>query len=191
MPDGGEITVLLAKARAGNERAIEKLIPIVYQELRRLAGHHMQQERSGHTLQATALVHEAYLRLAGPQNLDWQNRAHFFAMAAQVMRNLLVDHARARGRVKRGGGAALPLDEALTVPAANHVELLAIHDALDELARLDARQAQVVELRYFGGMSVEEVAAVLGVSERTVKREWQMAKAWLFEKVRGAAADGG
>lgn len=189
MPDGGEITLLLAEARAGKERAIEKLIPIVYQELRRLAAYHMQQERSSHTLQATALVHEVYLRLAGSQNLDWQNRAHFFGMAAQVMRNLLVDHARARRRIKRGGGAALPLDEAAALPAANPEELLAIHAALDELSKLDARQAQVVEMRYFGGMSVEEVALVLGVSERTVKREWQMAKAWLYEKVRGGAPD--
>jgi RNA polymerase sigma factor (TIGR02999 family) len=167
---------------------MEKLIPLVYQELRRLAAYHMQQERSGHTLQATALVHEVYLRLAGSEKLDLRNRAHFFAVAAQVMRNLLVDHARARNCAKRGGGATLPLDEALTLAAADSEELLAIHDALDELARMDPRQSRIVELKYFGGMSIEEIAAVLDLSERTVKREWQMAKAWLYERVSGGSS---
>jgi RNA polymerase sigma-70 factor, ECF subfamily len=189
MPDGGEITQLLAEKRAGSVPAMERLIPIVYQELRRLAAYHMQQERSGHTLQATALVHEVYLRLAGPKEQNWHNRAHFFAVAAQIMRNLLVDHARGRNRLKRGGGTAVALDEALMIPVSE--ELLAIHDALDELAGLDDRQAQIVEMRYFTGMSVEEVALMMGISERTVKREWQMAKAWLYDRVRGDAQAAG
>jgi RNA polymerase sigma-70 factor (ECF subfamily) len=187
MTEPGEITAILAEARGGDAQALEKLIPIVYGELRRLANYYMQQERTGHTLQATALVHEAYIRLLGAEKLDLLNRAHFFAVAAQVMRNLLVDHARARQRVKRGGGCMVSLDEAASLAAAGTEELLAIHDALEVLARIDPRQSRIVELRYFGGLSVQEIAAVLEISERTVKREWQMAKAWLCDQVRGTA----
>lgn len=187
MTDTGEITRLLAEGRKGNQKAIETLIPIVYQELRRLAQSYMQGERPSHTLQATALVHEAYLRLAGPGAQDWRDRAHFFATAAQVMRNLLVDYARARQRVKRGGGCDLSLDEAVTLAVAETQDLLAIHEALDSLAGIDPRQGRIVELRYFGGLSIEETAAVLGISERTVKREWQMAKAWLYAELRGSS----
>jgi len=184
MSEPGEITRILTGAKQGDEQALQRLIPIVYSELRRLAAYHMQKERPDHTLQATALVHEVYLRLTGSQKLDLRNRAHFFAVASNVMRNLLVDHARARKRTKRGGGATLPLDEALTLTMADSNEVLAIHDALDELTQVDARQSRIVEMKYFGGMSIEEIAAVLGISGRTVKREWQMAKAWLYERAR-------
>jgi RNA polymerase sigma-70 factor (ECF subfamily) len=185
MGETGEITEMLAEVRGGSQQAIERLIPIVYEELRRLAGYYMRQERPDHTLQATALVHEAYLRLAGQQSQDWQNRAHFFAVAAQVMRNLLVDHARARQRDKRGGGHVVPLDDALTLVAAASDDVLAIDGALASLFRIAPRPARIVELRYFGGLNVEEIAAVLGISDRTVRREWQMAKAWLYAEVRG------
>jgi RNA polymerase sigma factor (TIGR02999 family) len=147
----------------------------------------MKQERTSHTLQATALVHEAYLRLAGQKQPDWLDRAHFFAVASQVMRNLLVDHARARRRVKRGGGSILQLDEALTLAAFDSEEVLSLEEALERLSRIDPRQERIVELRYFGGLSIGEVATVLGISERTVKREWQMARAWLYAEMRQKA----
>ena len=183
----GEITEMLAQVRNGDEAALGRLIPIVYKELRRLAAHHMKQERPSHTLQATALVHEAFLRLAGQKQPDWRDRVHFLAVASQVMRNLLVDHARARRRVKRGGGCELQLDEALTLAAFESEEVLALEEALERLSRIDPRQERIVELRYFGGLSVEEVATVLGISARTVKREWQMARAWLYAEVRQKA----
>ena len=186
MAETGEITALLADARQGDRHAVETLVPIVYQELRRLAQYYMQGERPDHTLQATALVHEAYLKLAGPGAQDWRDRAHFFAAAAQVMRNLLVDHARSRRRLKRGGGCEVSLEEAVTLAAVENEELLEIDAALARLTKIDARQSRIVELRYFGGLSVEETAAVLDVSERTVRREWQMAKAWLHAEIRGA-----
>ena len=182
MPDG-ELTHLLAGVRAGDPGALENLISLLYQELRKLAAYHLQRERPDHTLQATALVHEVYLRLAANQQLDLNDRAHFFAVSSQIMRNLLVDHARGRNRLKRGGGASLPLDEALTLAVAGSDQILAIHEALEELARLDPRQSRIVELKYFGGLSTGEISAVVGVSERTVKREWQMAKAWLYAQV--------
>ena len=183
----GEITEMLAQVRNGDEAALGRLIPIVYKELRRLAAHHMKQERPSHTLQATALVHEAFLRLAGQKQPDWRDRGSFLAVASQVMRNLLVDHARARRRVKRGGGCELQLDEALTLAAFESEEVLALEEALERLSRIDPRQERIVELRYFGGLSVEEVATVLGISARTVKREWQMARAWLYAEVRQKA----
>jgi RNA polymerase sigma-70 factor (ECF subfamily) len=187
MDKSGGITELLAEVRKGDEAALGRLIPIVYQELRRLAAHYMKPERTSHTLQATALVHEAYLRLAGQKQPDWRDRTHFFAVASQVMRNLLVDHARARRRLKRGGGCELQLDEALTLAAFENKEVLALEEALQRLSRIDPRQERIVELRYFGGLSIEEVATVLGISERTVKREWQMARAWLYAEVREKA----
>ena len=180
----GELTLLLAQAREGNKQALDQLVSAVYQELRRLAGHYMRNERPEHTLQATELVHEAYLRLIGDGGPDWRNRAHFFAVAAQVMHNLLVDHARARQRLKRGLKSDIPLDEVMTFAAVRSDELLAIEEALRTLSKIDARQARIVELRYFGGLSIEEAAAVLGISDRTVKREWQMAKAWLRSEVQ-------
>lgn len=183
MVESGDVTRILHEVRHGDQDALRQLIPIVYMELRRLAQHYMQGQRPDHSLQATELVHEVYLRLVGSVAPDWQNRAHFFAVAAQVMRNLLVDHARARQRLKRGGKGKTQLDEALTLAGTQNEELLAVHEALDRLADLDPRQGRIVELRYFGGLSNDEVAAVLGISERTVKREWQIAKAWLRSHV--------
>jgi len=185
MEETGEVTEPLIQVRNGRDQAIEQLIPVVYDELRRLAAYYMGQERPDHTMQATALVHEAYLRLAGPDARDWQSRAHFFAVAAQVMRNLLVDHARARRRAKRGGGQIVRLDDELTLAAGERDDLLAIHDALENLAKIAPRPSRIVELRYFGGLRIEEVAAVLGISDRTVRREWQMAKAWLYAEIKG------
>ena len=179
----GDVTRILQEVRGGNQEALNRLIAIVYHELRRLAQHYMGSQRPDHSLQATELVHEAYLRLVGNGGPDWQDRAHFFAVAAQVMRNLLVDHARARQRLKRGGGGKTQLDEAFALAAVQNEEVLAVHEALERLADLDPRQEKIVELRYFGGLSNDEVAAVLGVSERTVKREWQIAKAWLRSRV--------
>lgn len=179
-----EVTRLLAELRSGDEDAASRLIPLIYNELRRIAGSCMRRERPGHTLQATALVNEAFLRLAGHQQIQWQNRAHFFAIAAQVMRHLLVDHARSKQYAKRGGGAVqVTLDEGLAVSDENSVELLALHQALERLEKIDDRKSKIVELRYFGGLSTEETAEVLGVSEITIKREWAKAKAWLFREL--------
>ncbi len=189
MVDNGEITAILEQARSGDARAIENLIPIVYGELRRLAHYYMNLERPDHTLQSTALVHEAYLKLVGAEKLDFRDRAHFFAVSAKVMRNLLVDHARARGRAKRGGGCDIRIEDVVTLAAAETDEALVVNEALDELAKLDPRQARIVELRYFGGLKIEEIATVLRISDRTVRREWQMAKAWLFQRVRGSSMD--
>jgi RNA polymerase sigma factor (TIGR02999 family) len=183
--EAGEVTRLLTAVRDGDEHALEQLIPLVYQELRRLAAYFMQKEQPDHTWRATELVHEAYLRLVGRELPEWQNRAHFFAAAAQVMRNLLVDHARARRRAKRGGGA-IRLDQAPEPANDRSEELLAIDDALERLAKIDPRQGRIVELRYFGGLSIEEIAAVMEISERTVSREWQMARVWLRTEVKGS-----
>jgi RNA polymerase sigma-70 factor (ECF subfamily) len=178
----GEITILLAEMKRGNSEALPKLMPLLYDELRRLAGHFLREERPGHTLQPTALVHEAYLKLAG-QRAGFENRAQFMAVAAQAMRRILVDYARSRVAAKRGGGMALLDIEVATAGAAATVEqseeLLAIDEALERLAAIDSKQAKVVEMRYFGGLTVEETAAALGIAPRTVKREWAMAKAWL------------
>jgi len=181
MPESpGEITVLLAEMKGQNTQALAKLVPLVYQELRRLAARFLQDERVGHTLQPTALVHEAYLRLCG-QHAEWQNRAHFMAVAGQLMRRILVDYARQRVASKRGGGEQ-PIDLEnceLGVNVDQTEEILAVDESLERLAQLDSQQARVVELRYFGGMTVEETAETLNISARTVKREWAMAKAWL------------
>jgi RNA polymerase sigma factor (TIGR02999 family) len=180
-----EVTNLLLDWRNGDEAALARLTPLVYDELRRLAGGYLRRERAGHTLQATALVHEAYLRLIGQQHLDWQSRAHFFGVAAQVMRHVLVDHARSRRAAKRGGGEAhLPLDEAGDSADERAAELIALDDALRSLARFDERKSRVVELRYFGGLTEEETAEVLGVSPATVRRESRLAEAWLCREVR-------
>jgi RNA polymerase sigma-70 factor, ECF subfamily len=175
-----EVTVLLGKLTSGNERAAAKLMPLVYDELRRLAGGYMRRERSDHTLQATALVHEAYLRLVEQRSVNWQGRAHFFGIAAQMMRRILIDHARAHLRDKRGAGEkAVPLDEALIFAPEQSSELVKLDQALERLAKLDPRQSKIVELRFFGGLTVEQTAEVLGISPKTVKRDWSMAKAWL------------
>ena len=174
------MTGLLTAWRGGDKDAMERLIPIVYADLRRIAGQYMRSERGGHTLQTTALVHEAYLRLTRQRDRSWENRAHFFGVAAQIMRNLLVDHARASARAKRGGGAVeVQLDVSAELSGADPERLLALDDALRRLAELDPRASRIVELRYFVGLTHEEIAEVMETSERTVKREWSTAKAWL------------
>lgn len=191
MSTQSEITRLLADWSKGDQAALDKLLPLVYDELHRLSSSYMRRERPDHTLQTTALVHEAYLRLVGQQNVRWQTRVHFFAAAAQVMRHILVDYARGRGRAKRGEGAQeLSLDEAAPVSAGRADELLAVNDALIGLAALDRRKGRVFELRYFGGMSVDEAAEALQVSPATVARDWRMAKAWLRREIGNRASDG-
>jgi len=175
-----EITQLLLHWSDGDKSALDQLVPLVYPELRRLAKRHMAREDPAHTLQTSALINEAYLKLVDQQNINWQNRAHFFAVAAQVMRHILVDHARTRNYAKRGGGAPkLPLDEAVALTEQRAEELIALDDALRDLARLDARRSQIIELRFFGGLTLEETAEVMDMSPSTVQREWRAAKAWL------------
>ena len=178
------VTELLGQWRAGDAHALDRLLPLVYQELHRLAAGYLKRERSEHTLQSTALVNEAYLRLAGPAAPAWRNRAHFFGVAANAMRQILVEHARAHHAAKRGGYAVkLSLDNALEIPVTVDVDLLALDDALQLLAQMDAQQAQIVELRFFGGLSVEDSADVLGISASTVKRDWTSARAWLYREI--------
>jgi RNA polymerase sigma-70 factor (ECF subfamily) len=182
---GDNVTLLLAQLREGDPSArhdaANRLLPLIYNELRRMAGAQMQRERPGHTLQATALVHEAYLRLAGEQPGDWQNRAHFFALAANAMRKVLVDHARRRYAAKRGGAHAqkVEIDAELMISDDRLEDVIAIDEALHRLANLDPRQSRLVELRFFAGLDVEQAAEVMGVSTTTIKREWRSAKAWL------------
>jgi len=184
-----DLTGLLIEWGQGNQAALERLIPLVYAEIRRIAHRYVQRERTGQTLQTTALVNEAYLRLAGSPHIDWQNRAHFFAVTAQVMRRILIDQARKRQYVKHGGEAQrvefkTVSKEPALMSQPRAAELLALDESLAELARLDPRKAQVVELRYFGGLSLEEVAEVLEVSPMTVRRDWRAAKAWLYRRVK-------
>ncbi len=185
-----EITDLLLEWRAGDARVLDKLIPLVYEDLRQLAKRYMAGERPGHTLQTTALINEAYVRLIDQKDMQWQNRAHFFAVAAQAMRRILVDHARSRDAAKRGGGAhKVSLEEAAVVAQERAAELVALDDALRELAAIDSRKHQIVELRYFGGLSVEETSEVLGVSPVTVMRGWSTAKAWLARAISHGERD--
>jgi RNA polymerase sigma-70 factor (ECF subfamily) len=180
-----DVTVLLLELTRGNQEAASKLMPLVYNELRRLARGYMRRERPDHTLQATALVHEAYLKLVKQRSVDWQGRSHFFGIAAQLMRRILIDHARGHLREKRGGAQeVLPLDEALLFSPRQSAELVRLDEALERLAKLDPRQSKIVELRFFGGLSVEETAGFLGISPKTVKRDWSMAKAWLRSELR-------
>ena len=183
MPSSSEtITELLIQWREGDETALDRLIPLVYKELRRMASYYMRRRRPGDTLQTSALINEAYLRLAEHKNMRWQNRAHFFGVAAQAMRRILVDHARVRYAAKReGGGFKVSLDQAADVGEHRAAELIALDDALKELAVFDARKSRIIELRYFGGLSVEETAHVLEVAPVTVKREWRAAKLWLLQ----------
>ena len=177
---GSNITRLLVEWQTGSQEARDRLIDAVYDELRRLAHHHLRQERPGHTLQTTALVHDAYLQLVDQRRVQWQNRAHFFGIAAHLMRRILVEYARRRAAGKRGGGAVrIPLDPEMSSPLARDVAVVAIDDALNTLAALDPEQSRIVELRFFAGLTVDETAGVLGISPRTVKREWRLAKAWL------------
>ena len=184
-PSQPDVTQLLLDWSNGNAESLDKLLPIVYQELRRLASHYIQQERPDHTLQATALVHEAYLKLIDTKDVRWQNRAHFFGVMAKVMRHILVDMARKRRADKRGGGQKLPLDEAINLPGEEEdVNLVALDEALDRLAEFDELQSQVVELRYFVGLTIEKTAEVLEISPATVKREWTAARAWLHQEIK-------
>jgi RNA polymerase sigma factor (TIGR02999 family) len=183
----GKVTNLLLELSGGNRAVVDELIPFVYRELKRIAAAQLRQERPGHTLQVTALVHEAYLKLVDQRQVNWQNRAHFFGVAAQAMRRILLDYAKGRARGKRGGDVQkTSLDEALMVSHDRAFELVEIDEALQRLEAFDQRQAKVVEMRFFGGLSVEETAEALGVSEPTVKREWTMAKAWLHREISAA-----
>ncbi len=185
-PSAGEVTRLLVELRGGSPEAEAQLIPLVYKQLHRLAASYMRRERPDHTLQATALVNEAYVRLVSQEATGWQDRAHFFGVAARLMRQILVDHARARQAGKRGGLVEkLPLDQALEFSPARSRELIELDSALESLGRLDPQQARVVELRFFGGLTVEETAEVLGISPRTVKRDWSVARAWLHGELSG------
>jgi len=185
-----DVTQVLAQLRDGDQRAADKLLPMVYDEFRALARHYLGQERANHTLQPTALVHEAYLKLVDQTRVDWQGKSHFFAVAAQAMRRILVDHARSRQRDKRGGGRArVALDEAVALSPQKDEDVLALDEVLERLGKLDPRQAKVVELRFFGGMSVEEVAQALGVSKRTVEGDWTFARAWLARELRQGAQE--
>ena len=169
---------------SGKKEALDALLPLVYDELHRQAARYLRRERIGHTLQTTALINEAYLKLIDQRDVNWQNRAHFFGIAAQAMRRILVDYARQRHSEKRGGGENLPLEEiALAISAERSVDLVALDEALTQLAKLDERQSRIVELRYFGGLSIEETAETLHISPATVKNDWRTAKAWLFRKM--------
>ncbi len=180
----GEITQLRGRAQRGDREAEARLIPLVYGELRRLAAHYMRQERPDHTLQPTALVHEAYLRLVEQKGVNYQNRAHFFGVAAQLMRRILVDHARNRQAAKRGGvQQRVELEDALLATTRKSTDLLALDEALGRLAERDPRQGRIVELRFFGGMTVEETAEILAISPKTVKRDWNVARAWLHAEI--------
>ncbi len=175
--------------KTGDASALETLLPLVYDELHRLASYYLSSERSDHTLQSTALVHEAYLRLIEPSSLDIESRAHFFGIAARVMRHILVDHARARSASKRGGGCVITLDESAQLLQKQDPDLIALDDALNELARLDEQQARIVELRFFAGLSIAETSRALEISPATVKRDWSNARLWLYRELnRGAQA---
>jgi RNA polymerase sigma factor (TIGR02999 family) len=180
-----DVTQLLVNWSKGDQSALDELMPLVYGELRRLAGAYLRRERSNHTLQSTALVHEAFMRLVNQHDVQWRNRAHFYAIAAQMIRRILVDYARSQHAEKRGSGAIkLELDEAMAVAqTGTDIDLLGLNDALDALAELDERQSRIVELRFFAGLSIEETAEVMHLSPASIKREWQTARAWLFRKM--------
>ncbi len=180
-----DVTQILKRASDGDGSAVNRLMPLVYNELRALAERYLRRERPSHTLQATALVHEAYVRLIRQEDVEWQNRAHFFAVAAQAIRRILVDHARGKQRAKRGGDRErVRLDEDVAVPAERDLDLVALDEALEKLARLHARQARIVELRFFAGLNLKDVATYLGISPRTVDGDWGMARAWLRRELR-------
>lgn len=187
-----DVTSLLQKLADGDQEAGAQLIPLVYAELRRLATRRLRHERPNHTLQATALVHEAYMKLAGQENAKWQNRAQFYAVASRMMRRILVDYARGQRRIRRGGKQQkVSLDDVLPLSRDRTEELLAVHESLSKLEKLDARQARIVELRYFGGLTMEETAELMGISTKTVMRELNVAKAWLYKDLKGPNKDAG
>jgi RNA polymerase sigma factor (TIGR02999 family) len=179
----GPVSELLVRWKGGQNVALETLLPLVYNELRRVAHHYLQGERPGHTLQSAALVHEAYMRLVAQQPLQLQNRAHFFAVAAQLMRQILVDYARNRKAAKRRDDCKITLDDVIELPQKRDLDVLALDDALRELARMDSQQARIVELRFFGGLSIQETSDVLEISPATVKRDWATARAWLYREM--------
>lgn len=182
-----DVTRMLVLWSNGEQAALEQLIPLVYDELRQIAAGVLKRERRDHTLQPTALVHEAYLRLIDQRNVNWQNRAHFFAIAAQAMRRIIVDHARRHNALKRGGdNLKVELEAAMLLPGAGDVDVVKLDDALTALAAFDPQQERIVELRFFGGLSIEETAEVIGISPATVKRDWSMAKAWLHREIQNA-----
>ena len=189
MPDGanGQVTELLQNWRQGDERALHDLLPLVYNELRRLAHYHLQSERPDHTLQSTALVHEAYMRMMGQQPAQFQNRAHFIAIASRLMRQVLVDYARERRAGKRDGGCRIAFEFAEALPVNGDAELLALDDALDALSRIDERQAKIVEMKFFGGLSAPEISQILGLSRITVDRDWATARVWLHRQMSRTA----
>lgn len=190
MEPAPDVTLLLNKMAAGDQKAADDLLPLLYDELRRLASRHLAHERSDHTLQATALVHEAYVKLAGQTDAKWQNRAQFFGVASQAMRRILVDYARGKQRIRRGGKQQkVSLDDVLLVSPGRSEEVLAVHESLSRLETLDARQARIVELRYFGGLTNEEIGEVVGISAKTVMRELNVAKAWLYGALKDRRAD--
>ena len=181
-----DISVILKDWSGGNRTSADALLTIVYDELRKIAAQYLSKERSGHTLQPTALVHEAYMKLVDISDIKWQDRAHFFAVSANVMRHILVDHARAKRAAKRGGSAQrIELDDAISLSNERDLDLLDVDEALKELAKFDEQQCRIVEMRFFGGLTIEETAHVVGVSPATVKREWSMAKAWLRRRLQG------
>ena len=185
-----QITQLLAEWSEGNQAALDELYPLVYEELHRLARRYMSREKKGHTLQTTALINEAYVRLVDQKNVHWANRSHFFAISAQIMRRILIDHARRRAYAKRGGGAQqVSLEEVAIVAPDLGSNLIRLDEALQTLAEMDPRRSQVVELRYFGGLNNEEIAGVLKISENTVTRDWNMARAWLYQQLTGSGAN--
>jgi RNA polymerase sigma factor (TIGR02999 family) len=183
----GQVTELLHHWKGGNEKALRALVPLVYKELRRLAHYHLQAERPGHSLQSTALVHEAYLRLLGGQPIALQNRAHFIAVASRLMRQILVDYARRHRATKRDGGSRIDYEDVSALPISGDKELLALNDALDELYRIDERQGKIVEMKFFGGLSSPEMSDVLGISRATVDREWATARVWLYRQMSRTA----
>ena len=184
MSDLPDVTILLERINSGDGKAPDELLPLVYGELRKLAQRYMKNERPDHTLQATALVHDAYIRLVDWENVSWQNRAHFFSVAANVMRNILVDHAVKRKAQKRDFGQRIELTEDISFSTGTQLDLIELNEALEALAAFEAQQAQIVELRFFGGLSIEETAHVLGISTATVKREWAIAKTWLYRRLK-------
>jgi len=181
------VSELIVRWKAGDEEALQALIPLVYKELRDIARHHLQRERPGHTLQSAALVHEAYLRLIDQRPFDTENRAHFLAVASRLMRQILVDYARSNGAAKRGADRRVELDASLVLAQVRSTDVVALDDALTGLAKLDEQQGRIVELRFFGGLATEEIAKVLGISSSTVKRDWNVAKAWLTRQMRKGA----
>ena len=178
------VSELLVRWRAGDQEALEKLVPLVYKELREIAHYHLRRERPGHTLQSAALVHEAYLRLADQKPFEADNRAHFLAVASRLMRQILVDYARSHTAAKRGADLRVELDAAMILPQERNAEVIALDEALKTLSQIDEQQGQIVEMRFFGGLSIEEICEVLGISRSTVKREWNVAKAWLVREMR-------